>query len=134
MFSVLVFGGLVAGGSVMLVFGVRRFRRSRGWPRVAGTVTQSELKVSSPMRDRGGTIHPTVRYRTLEGRELEVRSEAGDNLTNYRIGRELPVRYDPASPERMVIDRLAQNGVAHALAGGFVALFGGGLLVAALLV
>ncbi len=86
------------------------------------------------MRDNGGIVHPTVRYRTIEGRELEIRSNAGDKMTVHRIGRQLPVRYDPASSERMVIDRAGQNGLAGARpVGGTVTLFGAMLLLVALL-
>ncbi len=131
LFFLFIFIVLLLGGIVFTAFGVRRYSASRGWPSTTGTVTESSLSVSGVF-DRGGLTTPMVSYVTADGRPQEVRSNASDNLTRYTRGRQLPVRYDPVRPDRMVIDKGGQNGLAHSLIGiiGIIlALFGGTGLV-----
>ncbi len=124
--------GLTVGGLVVIVLGSRRFARSRSWPSTTGTVTSSRMSTSSATRD-GGAITPTVRYVPAGGQPIEVQSSMQDNMSVYRVGRELPVRYNPARPEQMVIDTLGQNGLIFAVIGALFVLLGGAGLVAAAL-
>lgn len=130
--SLTVLIGLTVMGLVAIVLGSRRFARSRSWPSTTGTVTSTHMSTSSAMRD-GGAITPTVRYVPAGGQPIEVESNMNDNMTVYRIGREFPVRYNPARPEQMVIDTFRQNGVIFAVIGALLVLFGGAGLVAAAL-
>lgn len=114
---VLVPLGLGLVGAFFLTWGIRRYHRSRAWPLTTGTVTGAELRNPGPL-DGTATLAPKVRYLASDGRHYEVTSAASDNLTRYTAGRQVPVRYDPQAPERMVVDRAAQNGVAHATVGG----------------
>lgn len=132
MLPLLVLTALLATGLAFAVLGVRRYGRSRRWPRTTGTVTGSRMGTSSATRD-GGAIAPTVRYAVEGGRVLEVASSVSDDLGSYQSGRELPVRYDPQDPERMVVDTAAQNGLVMALLGLVLTGVGGfGLLAVAL--
>ncbi len=131
MLLLVAFAGLLLFGTGFAVFGARRYRRSRTWPRVDGTVTHVSMRTGGG--DLEGTLTPTMQYTTLDGRQLEVRSSAHDNVHVYRVGRGLPVRYDPSDPERMVVDVAGQNGLGQALLGGAMALLSGAVLLAVVL-
>lgn len=118
----LVSGGLTAAGGLSLWFGVRRYSRSRSWSAAAGVITGSRMYVGGMEPDT--LLYPTVRYTTAEGTVHEVASQIGDNMTYYRPGRTMPVRYDPAEPTRMVLDTFAQNGSLAVLVGVLLLLFG----------
>lgn len=63
------------------------------------------------VRARGGSsLYPTVSYRTQEGRVIVAQTEHSVDMAEIQRGRAVPVRYDPATPERVHL--------ASAVAGG----------------
>jgi Protein of unknown function (DUF3592) len=114
-------------GGCFVVFGRRRWARSRQWPRVTGTVTG----VSTHLDGEPGSMstHSPIVAFVVDGRTVHAESSASDNIHSYRIGRTLPVRYDPERPERAIVDIVGQNGVMHQAVGVVITLAGVAILV-----
>jgi Protein of unknown function (DUF3592) len=121
--------GFTLVGCFFVVFGRRRWARSRRWPRVTGMITGAKTLVDGDGID---SIRSPVVAFEVAGRTVHAESPAFDNVHAYRPGRKVPVRYDPERPERAVVDLIGQNGLMHQAVGGLVMLFGiailGGLL------
>jgi len=101
----------------------RQARASAGWPSAVGRITRSEAvkEMMYPGTAKRGTkvavFTPVVEFEysaggqqyrggqiqfgaTVKGEEAEAR----DRIAKYPVGRELPVRYDPAHPATAVIE------------------------------
>ena len=101
---------------------LREAARSRGWPVTQGRIIRSELETVrlSPGAKRGATVtayRPLVEYEyRVEGRDHRSRrvrlgatrsttqERAGTELGRFAIGSTVQVHYDPADPERALLD------------------------------
>lgn len=91
--------------------------------RASGVVTGFESSYTS---DSGTTYKPRVRYTDAQGTERNFTSSMGSNPRAFDRGEEVEVIYDPASPDRAIIDSFSQRHL-------FPLVFGGtGLLFAAI--
>lgn len=92
---------VVIGALLLLAVAVGLLRRRRqgdlrrSWPQVQGEVVGTSAPIA------GGARHqPIVQYQTLEGETITVRRRTGWNIVTPVEGRQVPVWYNPADPER----------------------------------
>lgn len=100
----------VAGWGVVLL---REAQASSGWPSVTGRVT--DVRVESNTRKGKTRYKPLVRYeyevdgRVLAGQRVRIPDMSATYSSRvaaervYALGAEVPVWYDPANPERAVL-------------------------------
>ncbi|MQA96850.1 MAG: DUF3592 domain-containing protein [Streptosporangiales bacterium] len=100
-----LFGLLFCWVGLRLALAGRRLRESG--VRVPGVVVRNQWSSGD---GTGGTFYPVMRFRTADGRDLEVRSEVGSNPAHVREGAQVTVVYDPAKPERARIDSMVGRG------------------------
>ena len=124
----LIFGGVGLG---LLLFGRSARRKalaSQSWPTVAGTVTESEVKVTEHTSGDGTNEHaithykPVVKYQySVEGMEYagsriafgamnSAQSAANAVVARYPAGASLTVRYDPEKPAEAVLETKTGSG------------------------
>jgi len=105
----LLFGGL----GVLAVFGgTRTLRQARGFRSRAQRVTGILTGIHTVRHNDQPTTYPILRFRTLEGVELETTSNVNEGsfyLTRMR-GRQVPVLYDPQDPRKACIDSPSGRG------------------------
>src|SRR5687768_4261087 len=120
-----VFGGL--GLVLLLIAGARAVRNqlyTRSGPRAPGTVTGLVESVSWDPRRRRNTVSygPRVRFRLLEGRELEIVG-LGANPPVYNEVDAVTVLYPPDHPQHGIIDSHQELRDGPIAVGAFGALF-----------
>src|SRR5215813_10549630 len=106
MVILIIFGGMMAWiGGLWLR---RQIRLRRKGVRVMGTVTRTEEE-----RSNQGTISykPVVRFHTQAGEEIETATKVGTPWAGRRVGKVVPVIYDPARPTLAEIDTPGGRGV-----------------------
>ncbi|RAY14119.1 hypothetical protein DPM19_17765 [Actinomadura craniellae] len=139
--EVAVPAAFVLTGALMVVLATRTLIRNNAFTaravRVPGVVVGGRRE-RGPIRDSMGTYHfPTVRYRTLEGAELERTSPAGRGGYRFREGADVTVMYEPADPGRFVVREMHTAEMVTAIImtvfGIFLGLFGLLFTVSALL-
>ncbi len=108
-----LFGLLLGGLGVLAVFGgMRSLRQARGFRARARRVTGVVTGIHADRRDGQSTTYPVLRFRTLEGAEVETTSNVNEEplyLTRAR-GAQVPVLYDPADPRKACIDSPSGRG------------------------
>lgn len=97
-----VLGLSLLGTSVVL--GLRKRSKIKRSAKTTGVVV--DMETSLGMRDDSGprsTLYkPTVRFQTADGRVIEHTPRLSNNVSNYRIGENVPVFYDPQRPEEAI--------------------------------
>jgi hypothetical protein len=106
---------------VLLLFGIRALGASYSatrWPFTPGRIVRSQLRDSPPGGFQveyeyilGGRLLRSDRVRSWTGilpgvwpEKAPSRSEAESVVQKYRVGLELPVRYDPGDVRRSVLE------------------------------
>ncbi|MGH3657447.1 MAG: DUF3592 domain-containing protein [Micromonosporaceae bacterium] len=100
----------VAFGLVFSWFGLRialsgRRLRETG-VRVPGVVVRLRWSSSTSSSGPSGQYYPLMRFRTVDGQDIEVESDIGTNPAPAREGAQVTVIYDPANPRRARIDNM----------------------------
>jgi len=135
----LIFGGIGLG---LLLFGRSARRKalaSQSWPTVAGTVTESEVKVTQHSSGSGMDAQETTHYRpvvkyqySVEGMEYtgsriafgamnSAHSAANAVVARYPAGASVTVRYDPEKPAEAVLEtNTGGGGLLMVLGVGFL--------------
>lgn len=95
--------GLFSGAIVLLLRKIWRMSKSA---RATGVVMNVE--VSEGMRQpigstRNTLFKPTVRFRTADGRVVDYTPNTSNSWSNYSVGENVPVYYDPQRPEKVVV-------------------------------
>lgn len=93
----LVAGLVVAGGGIA---GLRRTRRLARGARAQGTIAGFERHFTG----RSGAYFPVLTFPTLDGTEVRTTVPQGRILRAPRVGKQVPVLYDPANPGHAFID------------------------------
>jgi len=105
----LLFGGL----GVLAVFGgTRTLRQARGFRARARHVPGILTGIHAVRHNDRPTTYPVLRFRTLDGIEMETTSNVNEGpyyLTRMR-GRQVPVLYDPDDPRKACIDSPSGRG------------------------
>jgi hypothetical protein len=105
----LLFGGL----GVLAVFGgAHTLRQARGFRSRARRVPGILVGVHAARHGDQPAHYPVLRFRTLDGIELETTSNVNEGpgyLTRMR-GRQVPVLYDPDDPRTACIDSPSGRG------------------------
>ncbi len=112
-------GALCAAG----IRGVRRSRHRAGTAQRATGVVVGQRSSWSSSAQSDMLVHPVVRYRTADGREVTFQASVGSAPPVHTVGQRVTVLYDPAAPERATI----QSPVNWVVDAGFIGC-GGGLL------
>lgn len=99
-----LFGLTFLGGTVILA--LRKYLRLKKSIAAMGVVVHVE--VSQGMRQnhsraRNTLYKPTVRFRTANGRVINHTPMMANSWSNYRVGENVPVYYDPQQPENPII-------------------------------
>ncbi|HEX9930031.1 MAG TPA: DUF3592 domain-containing protein [Pyrinomonadaceae bacterium] len=112
-------------GSIVLL--LRKWMRIKKSARTIGIVVNSETMMGMRHTDsspRSTLYSPTVRFQTADGRVIDYTQKIYDNVSNYRIGENVPVYYNPHQPEEAIVGtafrlwyRLSVFGL---VGGGFV--------------
>ena len=87
--------------------------------KATGTVV--ELRRSTTGGGRA-SYHPVVVYRDQSGAEHRFTGAIGSNPPDYRRGERVAVRYDPAAPEKALIDSWSARALGPGLIGAMGAL------------
>jgi hypothetical protein len=100
---VLLLGGL---GLLSLFGGTRTLREARGFRSRALRAPGMLVGIHSDRHNDHPTTYPVLRFRTIEGADVETTSNVNEGpfyLTRMR-GRQVPVLYDPDDPRKACID------------------------------
>ena len=127
-------GGLFLIGSAFFVVSVflmiRKKLRMKNWMETMGVVL--DVEVSQGMQQSFGTprstlYRPKVRFQTADGRVIDYEPKTSNNMSNYRIGEQIPVYYYPQQPGKVTFGMSSWQWVRmiiFAVLGGFMTLFG----------
>jgi hypothetical protein len=104
--AVLLLVGLlfVVIGAVFAGIGIATARSTRHFEEAAQRATGTVLDMRSRSVGRtGGALIwvPVVRFRTAEGRTVDVEASGGTNVKRWEPGQPIEVAYDPANPSDM---------------------------------
>ena len=109
----MLFALLLAGLGVFSLYGgVRTLREARGFRSRARLVTGVLVGIHADRHNDQPTTYPVLRFRTLEGADIETTSSVNEGpfyLTRMR-GRQVPVLYDPEDPRKACIDSRSGRG------------------------
>lgn len=125
----LLFGGL----GVLAVFGgTRTLRQARGFRARAQRVPGILIGIHTARHNDQPTTYPILRFRTIDGTEMETTSNVNEGpyyLTRMR-GRQVPVLYDPEDPRSACID--SPSGRGQVKSGYGIIVLGAVFIVAAI--
>jgi len=114
-FSVFGIVSLTVGIALMVVVGfllAEDYEKILNGERVEGVVVEA-----------GDNEKPTVEFRTKDGRRIRVEGTISASPTPYRVGERIGVFYDPAQPEKALIDSFLERWFLPLLFGGFATVF-----------
>lgn len=116
--------------SLSIGLSLRKWLRIKKSLQTTGVVIKNEASLgmrqsNSSFRD---TLYkPTVRFQTTDGRTIDYTPVTSNNTSNYSVGENVPVYYNPQQPQEAIIGttiRLWQGFVVFGLVGGVFALVG----------
>jgi hypothetical protein len=136
-------------GVGMFLFGwvqFRKVRASRSWPYTAGRILSAKIDRTTtrgnPDEADSTSFSPTIQYEYLVGNQRYVGNriafidkayskpkQAEEAMRAFQLGASVWVFYDPAKPEKAVLERKASGGTFFMVLGGAIVLLA---LVAAL--
>lgn len=102
------FGLLFSWLGLRIALSGRRLRESG--VRVPGVVVRLRFSRSTSGSANSGQYFPLMRFRTVDGQDMEVESDIGTNPAPAREGAQVTVIYDPANPRRARIDNMIGRG------------------------
>lgn len=99
-------GLLFVGITVALA--LRKFLKIRSWTKTMGVVVN--VQTSAGMRQsqfatastRSTLYKPKVRFQTADGRVVDWEPVTSNSWSNYRVGQNVPVYYDPRQPGNVI--------------------------------
>jgi hypothetical protein len=114
---------LVISGVLLLLGGVLAWRRAQrkysAWINAGGLVTSV---VSHSIGAANFHYYPVVEFRTQAGKMVRFESELGFYPARHKPGQTVSVWYDPADPERAMLDLAAAKWTAPLALGVFGAI------------
>lgn len=115
---------------VSLIAGIRKKLRMKKWTQTTGVVTDVEISRGmhqSPGTTRSTLYKPKVSYRIADGRVINFEPKTSNSWSNYSVGQQIPVYYDPQQPEKAMFGTGSGQWlslIVFGVVGGFLALFG----------
>lgn len=110
---------------------IRKKMRMKKWAKTTGVVLDVEISLGThqPMGTTRNTLfRPKVRFQTINGRVIDYQPRLSNNTSNYTIGQNIEVYYDPQQPEKKVMFGARTSDwvrlIVFAVIGAFLALFG----------
>lgn len=124
----IVFGLAFFSGSIFVI--ARWRHRLRNWTKTSGTVV--DVQISQGMYQphattRNTLFRPKVRFQRADGTVVEHEPLTSNNWSNYAVGEQIPVYYDPQHPEKVMFGPNATQrmmSIVFAFVGGGFVLFG----------
>jgi len=90
-------------GGFALVIGLRQLRRHRSLEAhgvlVSGIVTDFRLVVNTDF----SRTYPVLRFRTMDGQDVETLIQVGRGVTRLKLGQVAPVIYDASNPRHVTV-------------------------------
>jgi len=103
-----LFGLTFLGGTVILA--LRKYLRLKKSIAATGVVVHVEIS-QGMRRNHSSTRHtlykPTVRFQTADGRVINYTPMMANSWSNYSVGENVPVHYDPQQPENPIIGNVS---------------------------
>ena len=99
-------------GVLAVYGGTRNLRQARGFRSRAQRVPGILVGIHTARHNDQPTTYPVLRFRTLDGVEMETTSNVNEGpfyLTQNK-GRQVPVLYDPQDPRKACIDSPSGRG------------------------
>ena len=101
---VVLFGLTFIGGTVILA--LRKYLKLK--KSIAATGVVVHVEISQGMRQnysrtRSTLYKPTVRFQTADGRVIDYTPRTANSWSNYSVGENVPVHYDPQQPANPII-------------------------------
>ncbi len=123
-----LFGFLFFGITVVLAL-VKVFKMKK---KIKTTGVVMNVETSQGMQQDIGSVRstlykPTVRFQTADGRVIDYTPNLSSNTSNYNVGENVPIYYDPQQPQNAFIGTTTFGWVRFAVfafGGGFFMLFG----------
>ncbi len=109
---------------------VRKIWRITKSTKTTGVVMNVEVNLGmqqSHSSTRNTLFTPTVRFQTAGGRIINYTPNMSTSWSNYRVGENVPVYYDPQQPEKVMVGRFYDLWFPHflcALVGGMFLFIG----------
>ncbi|HQU82042.1 MAG TPA: DUF3592 domain-containing protein [Pyrinomonadaceae bacterium] len=111
---------------VSILVMIRKKLRMKNWTKTTGLVT--DVEVSHRMNQQMGTsntlFRPKVRFQTTDGRIIDYQPRISNNFSNYGIGQQIEVYYNPQNPGKVMFGTSSWRLIVFAIFGGLMALFG----------
>lgn len=101
-FAALIAVCIMAGGYYM--YGDMQEKMAQGL-RVTGEIVRIDSKYDSSSDGSGYTYYGVVKYMTAAGESIEFRDSVGSSHALFEKGDQVDVIYDPAKPQKAMIDR-----------------------------
>ncbi|HRH43323.1 MAG TPA: DUF3592 domain-containing protein [Pyrinomonadaceae bacterium] len=110
--------------SIFLI--IRKILRMKKWAKTKGVVL--DVKISQGTQQPMGTTRntlfkPKVRFQTADGQVIDYEPKTSNNWSNYNVGQEIDVYYDPQQPSNVMFGKWFGL-IMPAVVGGFFALSG----------
>ncbi len=101
---VLIGVAVLIGG---VVAAVKQALKSGRGVAATGTVVDLVSRVFNP--GSAGVYCPVVEFTTAAGQPVRFESQFGTMPAGHRVGQSIPVRYDPADPQKAEVDSATAN-------------------------
>lgn len=124
----IIFGLAFFCGSIFVI--LRWRHRLKTWTKALGTVV--DVEVSQGMYQPHGVTRntlfkPKVRFQRADGTVVEHEPLTSNNWSNYAVGEQIPIYYDPQQPDKVMLGpnrTQRMMSVVFAFVGGCFVLFG----------
>ena len=90
-----------------IVGAVKQVRKSGRGVEATGTVVDLVKRIFNP--GGAGVYCPVVDFTTASGQTVRFESQFGTMPASHRVGQSIPVRYDPAEPQKAEVDSATAN-------------------------
>lgn len=90
---------------ITLALALRKLLKIKKSTKTTGIVVDVEISrgMRQPHSSSRNTLYkPTVRFQTADGRAADCEPVTSNSWSNYRVGQNVPVYYDPRQPENAI--------------------------------
>ena len=119
-----LFGLTFIGGTVILA--LRKYFKLKKSIAATGVVVHVEISQGmrqNHSRTRSTLYKPTVRFQTADGRVIDYTPMMANSWSNYNVGENVPVHYDPQQPANPIIGNASSRWLPFIICGFVGGLF-----------